>query len=525
MKNVVIIFSNLKYDIIGNNVLRRLQFMADLKQLKADAKGFSILYVEDNEKLRANAYTLLKKIFDHVLVSSDGAKGLAVFKQHKPSIVITDIKMPNMDGFEMVSHIYKIAPQTKIIVMSAFDEKDNLFKAIELRVFRFLKKPVNVMELAEVLSLAVKQFQDSENTEIFVNNLKNIFNYQSSMVVMFKESKPIMVNQVFLDFFDVESLEEFEKRYRDIGKLFLEHDGFLYDSKEQNWFNELQENTLKLYNVKIKDKLGSDHHLILKYQKVPDKESCAILSFDDITEFNLLNMFSNNQNVKTLPNIEEIITLLEVLKRNGAKLTMYNLYKGLTIANDVFLMSLKKNSVIVKTSYMQQKAVQYEKQSLLIADALPHAISLSSVENIDFDKYTIEFRNINFTLTSPMIRKTVRVVPEDGHTVSLLIDNAKFQGEVVIEDISIDAIKLRLKYLPAGIKEDGNYIIDCVLSMDKKPFILNATGNLYRKTELEKSFNLVFLTEYTMSQRSELIKYITKRQMAIIREFKGLKNG
>jgi YesN/AraC family two-component response regulator len=139
--------------------------MGDLKQLKIDADGVNILCVEDNEKLRETVQTLLKKIFSNVLVASDGVEGLVVFKENFPHIVITDINMPKMNGLEMAAAIHEISPKTKIIVMSAFDEKDNLFKAIEFGAFRFLKKPVNSTELTDVLSLSVKAIHEEEKAQ------------------------------------------------------------------------------------------------------------------------------------------------------------------------------------------------------------------------------------------------------------------------------------------------------------------------------------------------------------------------
>ena len=73
-------------------------FMSDMKDLQLAARGISILYVEDNESLRNNAAKLLHKFFKNVYVAVDGKEGLAVFKKHRPSIVITDIKMPHMAG-------------------------------------------------------------------------------------------------------------------------------------------------------------------------------------------------------------------------------------------------------------------------------------------------------------------------------------------------------------------------------------------------------------------------------------------
>ena len=146
--------------------------MSDLKKLKQIAKGFSILYVEDNKALRENASKLVHKIFDEVDVAANGFEGLEKFKRHHYPLVITDIKMPKMDGIIFASKIKKIEANTKVVIMSAFDDKEYLLKSIEIGIFRFLKKPVNLTELIEVLSTAIHEAKHEHNTKLFYTYLK-----------------------------------------------------------------------------------------------------------------------------------------------------------------------------------------------------------------------------------------------------------------------------------------------------------------------------------------------------------------
>ncbi len=148
--------------------------MNNLKELQNLAHGFKILYVEDNEALRKNAAKLLRKFFTHVDLAEDGEVGLALFKKEHHHLVITDIKMPKMDGMTLIQHIKRIRPETKSIVMSAFDDKELLLEGIELSIFRFLKKPVSVVELSDVLYKAILEIKHENNTQIFYVHLKNI---------------------------------------------------------------------------------------------------------------------------------------------------------------------------------------------------------------------------------------------------------------------------------------------------------------------------------------------------------------
>jgi len=499
--------------------------MTKLEKLKSDTKGFSVLYVEDNDKLREDASTFLKKLFNTVYTASDGKKGLSIFKKHSPQIVITDIKMPCMDGIELTKHIKNISTDTKVLLMSAFDESEYLYSAIELGIFRFLKKPVSIKNFSEVLHSCVKEIKKEQNIKLFNTHLHSVFNYQSSIVIMMKDSKPTFVNQMFLDYFEVESIEEFMEKHVDLGNLFLEHDGFLYNKADKTWFDELSVNPQKPYNIKLQDKEESFRHFIVKYQIIPDKKSYGILSFDDITELNLLKLYDASR-VKSDENIKDtkaMFKLLEVIQRNSAKVQLHNYYKGLSITNDAVITEIKEDSIVIKTNFLQQKAVQFERKSIIVSEALPSPIVCDEVVNISFDNQSVEFKNIHFISSSPVTRSTVRVVPEDKHTVSLFLGENKFQGEVNIEDISLDAVRLKLNALPAGLTKDDEVHIDMVLTMDKRPLIINSKATMFRKKENRHSFSVVFIFDGT--KKSELVKYITKRQMAIIREFKGLQNG
>jgi len=499
--------------------------MSDLKKLKLVAKGFSVLYVEDNKALRTNAAKLLQKFFDKVDVASDGKEGLEKFKRYHYPLVITDIKMPNMDGMTFVSHVRKIQPDTKIIVMSAFDEKDFLFKAIELGIFRFLKKPVNVTELTNILYAAVMQVKHERNTKLFYTHLNNVFNYQSSMVMMLNKAKPILANQSFLDFFNVETIEDFIAEYRDIGEQFMEHDGFLYNHGAIDWFDVVDLNEKKLFHIKMKNKDGELRHLILKYQLIPEKAAHGILSFDDVTELNLLKLFDEKQTKSDdkQQDTKAMFDLLEVIQRNSAKIEIHNYYKGLSITNDAVISKVNSNSITIKTTYLQQKAIQFEQKTVLISDALPQAIECTEVVKIGFEKQSVELKELRFIKTSPVTRSTIRVVPEDKHSVSLFLGQNKFHGDVSIEDISLDAVKLNLNALPAGLEKGDEVTLDIVLELDKRPLIINSKATMFRKSESRRSFSVVFI--FDASKKKELLKYITKRQMAIIREFKGLQNG
>ncbi|QOY51050.1 response regulator transcription factor [Candidatus Sulfurimonas baltica] len=500
--------------------------MKDLKELQREAKDLKVLYVEDNDALREKASKLIGKFFDNLYVAYDGVNGLELFKEHLPQIVITDINMPKMNGIDMSRHIKEIAPDTKIIIMSAFDDKEYLFKAIEIGVYRYLNKPVEIAQFKEVIFSVVDEMKKEQDTQLFNTNLKNVFNYQSSIVLMLKNSEPTFANQVFLEYFGVKNIEEFVEKHGDIGSLLLKHDGFLYNKPEKNWFDEISQHSQKLYNIKIKDKNENLRHFVLKYQKIPNKESYGILSFDDLTQLNLLKLYDDSQ-IKSKNNVEDtkaMFKLLEIIQRNSAKVQLHNYYYGLSITNDASIVELKENSIVLKTNFLQLKSIQIELQSIITSDALPEAIEGKYV-NINFKDQTVELKELSFSASSAVNRKTVRIAPEEKHNISLFLGENKFLGNIKIEDISLDAVRLKLDSLPAGLKIDGEVVVEMFLSMDEKSLNIKTKAVIFKKSESEHAFEVILIFKLTSQSRTDLIKYITNRQMAIIREFKGKQNG
>ncbi len=122
--------------------------MADLAFLKKHAQNYSVLCVEDSKALMTQEVNFLKKLFKEVYTASDGVKGLEVYKNKKPSLVLTDLNMPNMNGFDMIRELKKIDYHVQVIIISAYSDFENLLETIHIGVTDFVPKPIN-MELLQ----------------------------------------------------------------------------------------------------------------------------------------------------------------------------------------------------------------------------------------------------------------------------------------------------------------------------------------------------------------------------------------
>ena len=112
----------------------------------------TILFAEDEVLILNSVSMILEKKVKKVYTAQDGEEGLQLFKKFRPDVVIVDIVMPKMDGLMMARKIKAIDPSTIIIVLSAFDKKENLFEAISIGVDRFLPKPLNYDYLLKIIN-------------------------------------------------------------------------------------------------------------------------------------------------------------------------------------------------------------------------------------------------------------------------------------------------------------------------------------------------------------------------------------
>lgn len=109
-----------------------------------------ILIVDDEKLTREGIISnidWLKLGINEVFEADDGLNGLEAAKQHKPQIVLSDVRMPRMNGIEMAKELHKFLPETSIIFMSGYSDKEYLKEAIKLKVVSYVEKPIDSAEI------------------------------------------------------------------------------------------------------------------------------------------------------------------------------------------------------------------------------------------------------------------------------------------------------------------------------------------------------------------------------------------
>lgn len=114
-------------------------------------KRSRILVVDDNEEFCRNMTDILELKDYEVVTAYDGFKALELVKQNGFDLVLMDVKMPVMDGVETFKKVKKIAPDTPVIMVTAFAVEDLIREALREGAFGSLKKPLDFDEIFELI--------------------------------------------------------------------------------------------------------------------------------------------------------------------------------------------------------------------------------------------------------------------------------------------------------------------------------------------------------------------------------------
>ena len=138
-----------------------------------DNYKYTVLLVDDEEEV---VQVIMKKInweglgFSVIGYANNGVKALEMVEEYQPDIVMTDIKMPYMDGMELANRIKAEFPATRILIFTGFDEFEYAKEAVHLEVEEYILKPVNSVELTNVFTqMKIKMDQEiseKRNVEI-----------------------------------------------------------------------------------------------------------------------------------------------------------------------------------------------------------------------------------------------------------------------------------------------------------------------------------------------------------------------
>ncbi len=286
---------------------------------KSILKEITLLYIEDDEGIRLALSTRLKRSVKKLFVAEDGQDGYYQFVKYRPDIIITDLKMPKMGGISLIQKIRETNKKTPIIITSAYGDNNYLLDAIGLGVYGYLIKPVNIDSLYTLLHSHTKTILFERECESQNKILQNIINNDANLIAITKGEKITYANKTFLDFYSVDSVEEFVKKYKGLFNTFVRSKDYLHEGrlKEGETFIEhiLKSNDIQRV-ASVMDSASFEPKIFyIKLSILDASQDTYLWNFTDVTEMTMekINIrhkiyFDKLTGVHNRAKMEEVLT-------------------------------------------------------------------------------------------------------------------------------------------------------------------------------------------------------------------------
>lgn len=411
-------------------------------------KTIDILYVEDEDSVRELLEKRLAKHFGTIYSAPNGEVGLYKFETYRPRIVVTDIRMPIMNGIEMLKAIKEKSQDARAIVTTAHSDSEYMIQSIDIGIDKYIVKPVNVDTLVTAIKkIAVgfynedmsKEYQRQRAQEKIIESTKNVFEQISNSIpsplALFKDGKSVFMNEKFLELFSTERITDLSN-----GKIDLDG-AFDIDNESSVDVNKKVEIKLpngrkKIFNPsKVFLSIDSENDSALYHLKditSVEYQNIKLKNYTDIL-YDILRLKNSAQTKQTEPsNVEkkdlgELITAqeLEALKRSHTYKTSAAEYtadmpmelleeldelKELEFEIDELLDSAEREELRAVTEKLGAKFNSYAKAIGKLVDFEDLAIAVRNLgnylgaipdnEEINWSRLLSSIQNIRFDLSS-----------------------------------------------------------------------------------------------------------------------------
>jgi DNA-binding response OmpR family regulator len=138
--------------------------------------NYSLLYVEDEDYIREVVVEYLEEFFQTIYEASNGKEALEIYYDKKPNIIITDIRMPKMNGLIFARRIREKDKSTPIVITTTYATTEYLLDAVELNLIKYLVKPVEEEALLEAINLCIEHIEKSNPSVV---NLSSQYRYDT----------------------------------------------------------------------------------------------------------------------------------------------------------------------------------------------------------------------------------------------------------------------------------------------------------------------------------------------------------
>lgn len=266
----------------------------------------NLLYIEDEVSVRELLSKRLERVVKNLYIAENGEEGYTKYLEFKPDMILTDISMPKLNGIDMAKKIRELDDQIPIIVLTAHSDSSFLLNSIECSISSYLLKPIDKVKLFDTLEINakniclykinIKQQEQIKEQQII---LQNIINSEKNILFVTNFSDISFVNNSFLEFFDVKSIEEFKIKFNKVEDIFLEDKDYLHkkivNDYEQmnnllfaeNFYKKLNEIVDNKRIVLMKDKKQIEKSFYLTISLLEENTKLFLINLTDITKMTI----------------------------------------------------------------------------------------------------------------------------------------------------------------------------------------------------------------------------------------------
>ena len=316
---------------------------------------YKIMLVDDEEEVRTS---IIKQVdwekigFRVVSDAENGEDALEKIDIYEPDVIMTDIRMPYMDGLSLIEKVHSKYPTVKFLIFSGFDDFEYAKEAIRLGVSEYILKPINSEELSEIFNKIKK------NLDLEIENRRDIARLREN----YKTNLPIIKNQFLINLLNSKlSKAEIDLRLKEyeidlnealkyqVACVDIEYEKMLIDPK-LGLQKELV--ALSVMNL-LKDKI-EEYYRVSVFNSLVDDRILIIIAIDE-----------KNKNIN-------LIDLLRAICKESIRVLGVSISLGLgDKKNDILKLSLSYQESLEAIGYKQIVGIG---EAIYIKDVEPHSL-------------------------------------------------------------------------------------------------------------------------------------------------------
>lgn len=516
-----------------------LRMSIGINEILHYSSDLTMLYVEDDDNIREHTLEILEDFFQKVLVAKDGEEGLQKFLSYKqvfdlyPDIIITDIRMPKLDGIEMSKEILKRYEDQTIIVFSAHNDSDKLIELIDIGIFAFLLKPLQPTQIYKTLhrtsrKVYLKKIQERKKKKLLEHVEKLERSHKEKDQLLIDISYKLKTNVHLISGYNSSLLtDKIETKNREYLEYIQETTSKLLNTVDDILsFSQIEAGELKIEHIEFSlntlldyifntiNKKAKIKHLKLLFDI--DKSVPTIIKGDPLRLGQVItNIISNavkhtSRGVITL----KIFLLSNTHMNESLKFEIIDTGKGFTPdqLEKISLSLAHSNKSISEISRGSGLRLSITKQLITLMGGTLHFESVREIGSrflftVNVETLIDKAPNLSH---KEITQKNILLIDSDTKILSMLGDMLKFfqfnifyacqtdKGELLMRDNNFDVIFIEKNLIEQCDKEmvEKNPYTKIVM-LEKETIIQKKRvyGGIYIDTSIQKPFNQQIISD------------------------------